>query len=328
LRRGEAVPDTHQWGWQLTDAGRDPQPRLRSGTRPQRLAECLAEGVVNEDRLDTLMDDWRSAARSLAKRDLVERIAPAPAPAVASPASGPAPNAEQAEAIAAITAADGFAAYLLDGVTGSGKTEVYLQAIVACLARGRQALVLVPEIGLTPQTLSRFRNRLGVEVYTLHSGMADGARARSWLAAARGQARVILGTRSAVFTPLPEAGLIIVDEEHDTSYKQQDGLRYHARDFALVRAKALDVPVVLGSATPALETLNNAVAGRYRHLRLRQRAAAAAPPRVRIMDMRKRRLHDGLSEQALAGIASHVAAGGQVLVFKNRRGYAPALLCH
>ena len=327
LRQGQPLPDTSVWGWQLTAAGQAGLATLRAGGRPRRLADLLAAQPRQEAQLDGLLEQWRSAARDLGKRGLAERIAMAATP-IPVPATGPALNAEQADAVAAIQAAAGFQPFLLDGVTGSGKTEVYLQAISACLAAGRQALVLVPEIGLTPQTLARFRDRLGVEVYTLHSGMADGARARSWLAAARGQARVILGTRSAVFTPLPEAGLIIVDEEHDTSYKQQDGLRYHARDFALVRAKALDVPVVLGSATPALETLNNALAGRYHHLRLRQRAAAAAPPRVRIMDMRKRRLHDGLSEQALAGIASHVAAGGQVLVFKNRRGYAPALLCH
>src|SRR5690606_6286295 len=159
---------------------------------------------------------------------------------------------------------------------------VYLHAIADCLARGRQALVLVPEIGLTPQTLGRFRARLGVPVHALHSGLADGERARVWAAAWRGEARVIVGTRSAVFTPLPQAGLIVVDEEHDGSYKQQDGIRYHARDFALVRGKALGVPVLLGSATPSLESLHNARAGRFGYLRLRHRAGEARPPSVRI----------------------------------------------
>ncbi|MCZ7844977.1 primosomal protein N', partial [Stenotrophomonas maltophilia] len=218
--------------------------------------------------------------------------------------------------------------FLLDGVTGSGKTEVYLQAIIHCLAQGRQALVLVPEIGLTPQTLARFRGRLGIAVHALHSGLNDNERARVWAAASRGEARVIVGTRSAVFTPLPQAGLLIVDEEHDGSYKQQDGIRYHARDFALVRAKALGIPVLLGSATPSLETLHNAYAGRYTHLRLKQRAGDARPPRVRILDVRKRPLHDGLSADVLAGIGEHLQRGQQVLVFKNRRGYAPVLLCH
>ena len=328
LRRGEALPDTHRWGWQLTADGHAQRPRLRAGTRPQRLGALLAGGVIDEDVLDTQMDDWRSAARALGKRGLVERTALQHQPAVARAAPGPAPNPEQAEAIAAITATPGFGAFLLDGVTGSGKTEVYLQAIVDCLARGRQALVLVPEIGLTPQTLSRFRSRLGIPVHVLHSGLNDNERARVWAAAARGEAQVIVGTRSAVFTPLPNAGLIVVDEEHDGSYKQQDGIRYHARDFALVRAKALDVPVVLGSATPSLESLHNARAGRYAHLRLKVRAGDARPPRVRVLDVRKRPLRDGLSPEVLQGIAEHLQAGHQVLVFKNRRGYAPVLLCH
>ena len=221
-----------------------------------------------------------------------------------------------------------FAPALLEGVTGSGKTEVYLHAIADCLARGRQALVLVPEIGLTPQTLARFRSRLGVPVHALHSGLADGERARVWAAAARGEARVVVGTRSAVFVPLPEAGLIVIDEEHDGSYKQQDGIRYHARDFALVRAKTLGVPILLGSATPALETLHNAQAGRYAHLRLRARAGDARPPAVRVLDVRKRPLVAGLSPELLDGLQRCLDAGGQALVFRNRRGYAPVLQCH
>ncbi|WP_101064868.1 replication restart helicase PriA, partial [Xanthomonas phaseoli] len=226
-----------------------------------------------------------------------------------------------------VRAHSGFATYLLDGVTGSGKTEVYLQAIADCLAAGKQALVLVPEIGLTPQTLGRFRSRLGVPVHALHSGLSDGERARVWAAAWRGEAKLIVGTRSAVFTPLPNAGLIVIDEEHDGSYKQQDGIRYHARDFALVRGKALDVPVILGSATPSLESLHNAYSGRYQHLRLSRRAGDARPPRVRVLDVRKRPLKDGLSPEVLAGIGATLARGEQVLVFKNRRGYAPVLLC-
>ena len=328
LRQDQPQPDTTAWGWQLTGSGHAGLSHLRAGGRPRRLAELLAGGLLAEDVLDARLPEWRAGVRDLARRGLAQRL-PLTEPALPLDSGpGPALNEQQRVAVEAIQAAQGFSPFLLDGITGSGKTEVYLQAIQHCLASGRQALILVPEIGLTPQTLGRFRQRLGVPVHALHSGMADGARARSWLAALRGQARVIVGTRSAVFTPLPNAGLIIIDEEHDASYKQQDGFRYHARDFALVRAKALDVPIVLGSATPALETLHNALTGRYTHLRLSQRAAAAAPPRVRIMDMRKRRLHDGLSDQALAGIAEHLVAGGQVLVFKNRRGYAPALLCH
>ena len=331
LRRGEPLADTHAWAWRLTEAGATALPRLRG--RPRQLAERLqadapAAGVFDEDRLDAEADDWRAAARALLKRGLAERFA-VPAPQRAPrPQPGPTLNPEQAEALAALRARPGFAASLLDGVTGSGKTEVYLQSIADCLARGRQALVLVPEIGLTPQALSRFRQRLGVPIHALHSGLTDSERARVWAAAWRGEARVIVGTRSAVFTPLPEAGLIVIDEEHDGSYKQQDGIRYHARDFALVRGKALDVPVILGSATPSLETLHNAQAGRYAHLRLRKRAGEAQPPVVRVLDVRKRPLDAGLSPELLKAIRAAVDAGGQVLVFKNRRGYAPVLLCH
>jgi primosomal protein N' (replication factor Y) len=328
LRRGEPLPDTHGWAWQLTEAGRTGLSRLRAGTRPQRLAQVLQDGAVNEDRLDDLLEGWRSAARALAKRDFAHRIeVPAQVP-VPHLHPGPVPNPQQQLAIDAIAAAPGFQPFLLDGVTGSGKTEVYLQAISRCLEQGRQALVLVPEIGLTPQMLARFRKRLGIPVHALHSGLNDNERARVWAAASRGEARVIVGTRSAVFIPLQQPGLIVIDEEHDGSYKQQDGIRYHARDFALVRGKALDVPVVLGSATPSLESLHNARSGRYTHLRLKQRAGDAKPPGVRIYDVRKRPLQDGLSPEVLAGIGQHLQAGNQVLVFKNRRGYAPVLLCH
>ena len=328
LRAGEPLPETHAWAWQLTEPGRTGLAGLRSGTRPQRLASLLGDGPVDEDRLALELDEWREAARSLLKRGFAERVA-VPASAVApAPQPGPVPNPEQEEAIATLRAASGFSPVLLEGVTGSGKTEVYLHAIADCLARGRQALVLVPEIGLTPQTLARFRARLGVPVHALHSGLADGERARVWAAAWRGEARVIVGTRSAVFTPLPQAGLIVVDEEHDGSYKQQDGIRYHARDFALVRGKALDVPVLLGSATPSLETLHNACAGRYGYLRLRRRAGDARPPSVRILDVRKRPLQAGLAPETLQMVEAALKDGGQVLVFKNRRGYAPVLLCH
>lgn len=328
LRRGEPLPATHAWAWTLTEAGATALDGLRKGTRPRRLAEVLDAGPRDEDALDGLLDDWKSAARALAKRGLAERIVVSASQIAPTPQAGPALNEEQQTAVDAIRAADGFAAFLLDGVTGSGKTEVYLHAIADCLARGKQALVLVPEIGLTPQTLARFRARLGVPVHALHSGLSDGERARTWAACWRGEARVVVGTRSAAFVPLPDAGLIVVDEEHDASYKQQDGIRYHARDFALVRGKALGVPVLLGSATPSLESLHNAQSGRYAHLRLRRRAGEAKPPAVRVVDVRKRPLQAGLSPDTLNAIDAALKAGGQVLVFKNRRGYAPVLLCH
>jgi primosomal protein N' (replication factor Y) (superfamily II helicase) len=328
LRRGEPLPDTRARAWRRTAAGQGALPGLRPG-RPRELARILAAAAREESLLDDALPHWRAAARALARRGLAEAVA-VPASALApAPQPGPAPNGAQQEAIAAILAARGrFAPMLLDGVTGSGKTEVYLQAIADCLARGRQALVLVPEIGLTPQMLSRFRARLGVPVHALHSGLSDGERARTWAAALRGEARVVVGTRSAAFLPLPDAGLIVVDEEHDASYKQLDGIRYHARDLLLVRGKALGVPVLLGSATPSLESLHNARCGRYALLRLAQRAGRARAPAVRVLDVRKRPLHAGLAPEALAAVRAALDAGGQVLVFRNRRGYAPVLLCH
>ena len=335
LRRGEPLPDTHAWAWQLTEAGATGLPGLRAGSKPRRFAELLHVAPCDEDTLDALQPGWRTAARALAKRALVERakkVAKKGTEVIKPGLIASVPflqNLEQRVAIDTVLASrDRFSALLLDGITGSGKTEVYLHAIADCLARGKQALVLVPEIGLTPQMLSRFRARLGVPVHALHSGLNDNERARVWTAAWRGEARVVVGTRSAVFIPLPDAGLIVVDEEHDASYKQQDGIRYHARDFALFRGKALAVPVLLGSATPSLESLHNARSGRYTHLRLHKRAGNAQPPAVRVLDVRKRPLQAGLSVEVLDAIGNALAAGGQVLVFKNRRGYAPVLLCH
>ena len=328
LREGRPLPETTPWAWRLSDAGRAGVEALRAGTRPRSLAEHLAAagGVLPEAVLAARHPGWRAAMRRLAARGFVERVHERAATAPVVPPPLPTPG--QAEAMAVVSEARGFAPVLLEGVTGSGKTEVYLAAVEQALAAGRQALVLVPEIGLTPQTLRRFRARLPVEVLVVHSAVADGERARVWTAMARGDGRVLLGTRSAVFAPLPEGGLIVVDEEHDASYKQQDGLRYHARDLALVRGQALAVPVLLGSATPSLESLAQARSGRYRHLRLRQRATGAPAPSVRVVDLRRQRLEHGLSPALLAAVGERLAREEQVLVFRNRRGYAPVLLCH
>ena len=328
LRDGQPLPETAAYGWQLTAAGREALAGRPGQGRPRRLLERLAAGPCPEDGLEDF-EGWRVAARALARQGKAERLAwPAERVPAAGEVPGPVLNPAQRAALEVLREDQGFRTVLLEGVTGSGKTEVYLQAVLDCLAAGRQALVLVPEIGLTPQTLQRFRARLGVPVLALHSGLADGERARAWLAMARGEGQVLVGTRSAIFTPLPRAGLIVVDEEHDGSYKQQDGIRYHARDLALVRAQALGVPVLLGSATPSLESLHNALSKRYRLARLPQRAGGATPARVRVVDVRKRPLEHGLSAEAMAAIAACLARGEQALVFKNRRGYAPVLLCH
>lgn len=235
---------------------------------------------------------------------------------------------EQAAAMVDIRSAQGFTPFLLYGVTGSGKTEIYLQAIEQTLRAGKQALVLVPEIGLTPQTLARFRGRFRVSVHALHSNLSDRERLDTWLRARSGEARIIIGTRSAIFTPLKSPGLIIVDEEHDSSFKQQDGFRYHARDLAVVRASREQVPIILGSATPALESLQNAQNGRYRQLNLTRRAGNAKTPSFELLDIRQQPLDAGLSSELIRRMHQHLAAGTQVMLFLNRRGFSPSLICN
>ncbi len=237
-------------------------------------------------------------------------------------------SSEQATALAPIQAADDFKVFLLQGVTGSGKTEVYLQAIAEVLKRGKQALVLVPEIGLTPQTVSRFERRFAVPIICLHSGMTDTERTQAWLRARLGKASIVIGTRSALFVPMPDLGLIIIDEEHDSSFRQQSGFRYVARDLAVMRASQKGIPIVLGSATPSLASLANVQRQRYQLLRLDQRVAGGQLPQWRILDVRDKALTAGLSEQLIARMQHHLGQGGQVLIFLNRRGYAPVMLCH
>ena len=244
-------------------------------------------------------------------------------------ASLPVLTAEQSVAMSAIDPQAGFSAHLLHGVTGSGKTEVYLRLIERMLAAGKQALLLVPEINLTPQLEGRVRARFPESmVVSLHSELAEAARERNWRAAFSGEANIVLGTRLAIFTPLPRLGLIVVDEEHDPSFKQQDGMRYSARDVAVFRAHQLGIPVVLGSATPSLESWANARSGRYGLLALRQRAnPEAVLPVVHLLDTRKMILQDGISEPLIAAIGARLTRGEQSLVFLNRRGYAPVLAC-
>ncbi|MDP2783127.1 MAG: primosomal protein N' [Sulfurimicrobium sp.] len=254
-----------------------------------------------------------------------------PAAATSEPVSGPAlPRllAAQQAAVEAIADIAGFHALLLHGVTGSGKTEVYLRAIDAVLARGGQALMLVPEIALTPQLEGRVAARFpAAHIVCANSGMADAARARGFIETLTGRADIVLGTRLAVFMPLTRLQLIIVDEEHDASFKQQEGLRYSARDVAVWRAHQLNIPIVLGSATPSLETFHHASTGRYQLLELPERAVAEAMPVVRIVDTRREKLQEGLSAALLEGLQQRLMRGEQSLVFLNRRGYAPVLAC-
>lgn len=245
-------------------------------------------------------------------------------------APGPVPNAAQAQAIGRIGAAlGGFRTFLLHGITGSGKTEVYLRLIAEVIARGQQALALVPEIGLTPQLETRFRQAFpGARIAVLHSALEDTPRTHAWLDAARGDAQIVLGTRLAVLTPLPRLGLVVVDEEHDPSFKQQEGLRYSGRDAAILRGKLAGCPVVLGTATPSLETWHNCRAGRYELLALAERAVPGATlPAVRTVDLRTESADHGLAKTVIEAVRARLERGEQSLVFINRRGYAPVLAC-
>lgn len=334
LRQGEPAEVRQEKFWSAVDGARVDDPRLQRAPRQREALQTLAQhphGVahqllsslqLNRDSLELLQDKGLvqlEVRRHSALKRPGDWLAQAELPL----------NAEQASACNAIRSGLGnFNAFLLAGVTGSGKTEVYLQLIRQALEAGKQVLVLIPEINLGPQTLERFTRRFNARIVLLHSAINDRERLDAWLAARDGEADIIIGTRSALFTPMKNPGLIIIDEEHDGSYKQQEGLRYHARDLALVRARQEDIPIVLGSATPSLESLQNAYSGRYALLRLTQRAGGAQPPRLLRLDIKSRPLDSGISAPLQQAIAQTLQAGQQVLVFLNRRGFAPTLLCH
>ena len=323
----------HQRGgapaWRLGTRGKGlPEQALsRSPKQARALALLRADREVTAKEFEA-QGISRAVLRALRDKELIEPCTVQREPREALCRDGLALNTEQSAVLQELQGAEGFSCSLLEGVTGSGKTEIYLQLIADCLARGRQALVLIPEIGLTPQTLGRFAQRFDADIAVFHSGLSDAQRYQSWEAARDGSAHIVIGTRSAVFTPLARPGIIIVDEEHDSSYKQQDGFRYSARDVAVKRGQIDDCPVLLGSATPSLESLQNAALGRYRQLHLRNRAGSAGMPAVEVRDVRRQPLHAGLSPQLLEDIQATLDAGEQALLFLNRRGYAPTLQCH
>ncbi|MBQ0726605.1 MAG: primosomal protein N' [Thalassolituus oleivorans] len=327
LRRGCALSEANERIWRRV-ASVDANPKLRGDKqialwKKFQHSECWVHANM------TAAGFALAQLKRLAELELIVEEEALPLPNI--PAVDPVfhtLNAEQQAALHAIEPYLGrFKACLLEGVTGSGKTEVYLRLINQVLSKGQQALVLVPEIGLTPQTVQRFQERFNVPVALLHSGLNDRERLQGWRQVSEGKARILIGTRSAVFTPMPELGLIILDEEHDGSFKQQDGLRYSARDFALVRAHQSQVPIVLGSATPSLETLHNALTGRYLHLKLTQRAGKAKPPQMKLHSILHQPLTAGFAQPVLAAMQKHLENNKQVLVFINRRGFAPLLAC-
>ncbi len=296
----------------------------------ETLLDAAGEGL-DAGLLTETLPNWRRAARGLADKGLITTLAARADPFDERLASektpGPELNSDQQKALSILRASDQFGTYLLDGVTGSGKTEVYLQRVQDVLGDGKQALILVPEIGLTPQLVARLEDRLGIAPALLHSRLSNNDRLAAWRAARSGAAHLVVGTRSAIFTPLRNPGLIIVDEEHDHSFKQQEGLHYSARDLAIARAKHLDVPVILGSATPTLEVLQHCRNGSFQHIVLPARAGGAIPPTLRLIDTVRAPATDGISEPLAVAIGEHLDAGNQVLIFLNRRGFAPTLIC-
>jgi len=301
--------------------------------RQRALLQVLLDapgGRMPDSRLRAFQEGISEPLRRLCDKGLVDAVEGEPQAMPFAPvAPGHVLNEEQQRAVAAVDAElGGFAAFLLEGVTGSGKTEVYLQLSAAVLEQGKSVMILVPEISLTPQLQQRFAERLGGAVSVLHSGMGEAERERAWQRVRLGLNRVVLGTRSLVLNPVADLGLIVVDEEHDTSFKQQDGFRYSARDLAVVRAQRADCPVVLGSATPSLESLRNVQTGRYQHLQLTERAGGAKPPRIDLLDIRDQPLQSGMSEPMLKELARTLQAGEQAMVFLNRRGFAPVLACY
>lgn len=327
-RRGEPPAPTGEPGFKLTLRGQGlPKGGLKRAPKQAELLSRLQQRAHSVSELER-QGIQRSIMRTMASKALIEPCDIKPAQQWKSGTSLAA-NDEQRRTIDAISATlGGYKPHLLAGVTGSGKTEVYLQIIANCLQAAKQALVLLPEIGLTPQTVERFRQRFDAPVVVLHSGLADGERDRGWAMARNGEAAVIIGTRSAVFTPCSDLGLIVVDEEHDGTYSQQDGLRYSARDIAVMRAHLEGCPIVLGSATPSLESLQNANRGRYQLHRLTQRAVATSQPSGEIVDVRGLALTSGLSSQLIDAVHDTLNRGEQALLFLNRRGFAPSLLCH
>ena len=307
----------------------------RAATKRRLLALFLQHQALDDDAVRACAPTAKTALRQLIDAGYVTTCEGA-LPAVAGASApeppdiaGPPLTPDQSAAVAALSAElSAFKAHLLLGVTGSGKTEVYLRVIDAVLKKGRQTLLLVPEISLTPQLEATVRGRFPhTHVVSLHSGLNETERLKHWIAAQSGAARIVLGTRLAVFAPLPELGLIVVDEEHDTSFKQSDGFRYSARDLAVVRARQRGVPIVLGSATPALETYHNAASGRYALVQLPNRINNTMP-RIHCINTRDVRLDNGFAQPLLGAIRERLARREQSLVFINRRGYSPVLMCH
>ncbi|MBB2203112.1 primosomal protein N' [Gluconacetobacter tumulisoli] len=333
LRTTATIPTAPVLGWTIADP---PPPGLRETPARRKVLEIVsAHGPLTAAEIARRAEVGPGVVRGLADAGALRHAPMAAPPAFVRPDPNHRPpvltgqQADAARDLRALAEQGGFSVTLLEGVTGSGKTEIYMEAIAACVARGRQALVLLPEIALSSQWTGRFARRFGAEPALWHSDLGPRLRRVTWRAVADGAAAVVVGARSALFLPFPDLGLIIVDEEHETAFKQEDGVTYHARDMAVVRARVAGAPVVLVSATPSLETLANVGAGRYRHLVLTARHGGATMPAVRTIDMRAHPPERGLflSPVLTAAITEATGRGEQAMLFLNRRGYAPLTLC-
>lgn len=329
LRQGRPASKDEIKRWQLTELGKefniDSMPRA---TKQKQLLLALKNNTLQEN-------DFNSAVYlALQKKQLIEQVRCLPESTewqtcYSTNTTSIELNAQQSNAIQSVNKQlDSFNVFLLEGVTGSGKTEVYLNILSSVLSIGKQALVLVPEISLTPQTIARFKQRFNAPIDILHSGLTAKERLSVWLRSRNGENAIVVGTRSSLFTPFKDLGIIIIDEEHDSSYKQQEGWRYHARDLAIIRAKIENVPILLGSATPSLETLKNAFYHKYQLLQLTERAGNATLAKQSILDIRGLTLEAGLSKPLIEQIQKHLTNNNQVMLFLNRRGFSPLLICH
>ncbi len=349
LRQVKNVLPAAERYYALTEAGQNLEAgQLNRSPKQQALLlffQSHPSSSIGEPELNRIGFNWRVVLKAMVNKGFIQlsdastRQKPLPPTYMAKSdlltypePAGEQPlflNIEQQTAVDSITCSlQKFNVFLLEGVTGSGKTEVYMQIIRQVLKCGQQAMVLLPEISLTPQIEKRFRQRFAVGLEISHSGLTGKRRTTAWFNMQQGASAILLGTRSALFTPLKNPGLIILDEEHDSSYKQQEGFRFSARDAAIMRAKQLNIPVVLGSATPSLESLHNATQQRYRHLVLPERAGNAAKPAMHLLDIRNKTMKHGLSEVLLVEISKVLDNGEQALIFFNRRGFAPTLICH
>jgi len=332
MRRNANLPVKKSKIWQLTEGGSEIISQLDHRARRQKqLLVLLRRGNCTQESFSELGFEWRPVVRRLLAKCWVEEVdreLKIDSQTENLQKSPVVLNDEQRSVADKIERHVGaFGTIVVQGVTGSGKTEVYLHVVECCLNRGKQSLILVPEIGLTQQLVKRFTERFGCRVGVMHSGLSESERALTWVRCARGELGLLIGTRSAVWTPLPALDLIVVDEEHDQSYKQQDGFRYSARDIATVRAQLDGIPVVLGSATPSLETLANVQRGKYSHTRITSRPRNISMPRVSLIDVRGIPLLSGLSRELIDAIETSLDSGGQVMLFLNRRGYSPLLIC-